>query len=64
MPDLISIGLGGGSIIRENNNQVSVGPDSVGYKLDKEALIFGGKTLQLLILLLLQVMLILEIKVK
>ena len=45
MPDLISIGLGGGSIIRENNNQVSVGPDSVGYKLDKEALIFGGKTL-------------------
>ena len=41
MPDLISIGLGGGSIIRENNNQVSVGPDSVGYKLDKEALIFG-----------------------
>ena len=45
MPDLISIGLGGGSIIRANDNNVSVGPDSVGFKLDRESLIFGGKTI-------------------
>lgn len=43
MPDLISIGLGGGSIIRNNDGKITVGPDSVGYKLDKESLIFGGK---------------------
>ena len=45
MPDLISIGLGGGSLVRETNDGVSVGPDSVGYKLDSESLIFGGNTL-------------------
>ena len=45
MPDLISIGLGGGSIIRESTEGVSVGPDSVGFKLDKESMIFNGKTL-------------------
>ena len=31
MPDIISIGLGGGSLIRDNGNKV--GPDSVGYRL-------------------------------
>ena len=45
MPDLISIGLGGGSLVREGEGGVSVGPDSVGYRITKEALIFGGKTL-------------------
>ena len=45
MPDLISIGLGGGSIISLNENDISVGPESVGYKLSSESLIFGGKTL-------------------
>jgi len=43
MPDLFSIGLGGGSIVTEN--PVSVGPQSVGYRLTEEALVFGGKTL-------------------
>jgi N-methylhydantoinase A/oxoprolinase/acetone carboxylase beta subunit len=43
MPDLYSIGLGGGSIVREN--PVSVGPQSVGYRLTEQALVFGGKTL-------------------
>jgi N-methylhydantoinase A/oxoprolinase/acetone carboxylase beta subunit len=42
MPDLYSIGLGGGSIITEH--PVSVGPQSVGYRLTKEALVFGGNT--------------------
>src|SRR5690349_2880541 len=43
MADLFSIGLGGGSIVTEN--PVSVGPQSVGYRLTEEALVFGGKTL-------------------
>ncbi|KAK8027063.1 hypothetical protein PG991_004119 [Apiospora marii] len=43
-PDIKSIGLGGGSIVR-NQDTMTVGPDSVGYKLTEEALIFGGKIL-------------------
>lgn len=42
MPDLYSIGLGGGSIVRRE--PLSVGPDSVGYRLTREALVFGGAT--------------------
>ena len=45
MPDLISIGLGGGSIVRENKDNVIVGPDSVGFKLNPESLIYGGNIL-------------------
>ncbi|MDI6601351.1 MAG: hydantoinase/oxoprolinase family protein [Thermoanaerobacteraceae bacterium] len=45
MPDLISIGLGGGSIVREKDDIVTVGPDSVGYKLEEKGLVFGGSTL-------------------
>ena len=45
MPDVISIGLGGGSIVREKNGEVTVGPDSVGYRLTEKALVFGGGTL-------------------
>ena len=43
MPDLFSIGLGGGSIV--NKEPVAVGPRSVGYRLTEEALVFGGTTL-------------------
>ena len=43
MPDVISIGLGGGSVVRvKNDGSVSVGPDSVGYEITKKALVFGG----------------------
>ncbi|ATY66819.1 hydantoinase [Cordyceps militaris] len=42
-PDIKSIGLGGGSIVRKD--PVSVGPDSVGYNLTKDAIAFGGSTL-------------------
>ena len=45
MPDLIAIGLGGGSIVRYEQDVLTVGPDSVGYKITKEARIFGGSTL-------------------
>src|SRR5579875_350893 len=45
MPDLLSIALGGGSIVRAGGNGVSVGPRSVGYQLTTAARIFGGDTL-------------------
>ncbi len=46
MPDLVSVGLGGGSIVRvADDGSVSVGPDSVGYHLTSEARCFGGETL-------------------
>jgi N-methylhydantoinase A/oxoprolinase/acetone carboxylase beta subunit len=59
MPDLYSIALGGGGIVRSNGTagvspaggpdardpRVSVGPASVGYRLTEEALVFGGATL-------------------
>ena len=45
MPDLISIGLGGGSLIISKNDNITVGPESVGYKLGTESLIFGGDKL-------------------
>ncbi|KAK4200048.1 hypothetical protein QBC40DRAFT_201403 [Triangularia verruculosa] len=43
-PDVKSIGLGGGSIVRKGD-YLSVGPDSVGYLLASESLVFGGRTL-------------------
>ena len=43
MPDVISIGLGGGSIVR--HAPLSIGPDSVGYRLLDEGMVFGGRTL-------------------
>ena len=46
MPDVISIGLGGGSIVRvRDDGSVSVGPDSVGYEITEHALVFGGDVL-------------------
>jgi N-methylhydantoinase A/oxoprolinase/acetone carboxylase beta subunit len=43
MPDLLSVGLGGGTRVHED--PLVVGPDSVGYRLTEEALVFGGETL-------------------
>ncbi len=43
MPDVLSIGLGGGSLVRADGDRV--GPDSVGYELTQRALVFGGDTL-------------------
>ena len=46
MPDVLTIGLGGGSIVRERaDGSVTVGPDSVGYRITEKALIFGGDTM-------------------
>lgn len=44
MPDLISVGIGGGSHVTLGD-EVTVGPESVGYRLTSEALAFGGETL-------------------
>ncbi|OLN92245.1 Hydantoin utilization protein A 1 [Colletotrichum chlorophyti] len=44
-PDVKSIGLGGGSIVRKTHDRLTVGPDSVGYKIKTEAIVFGGSTL-------------------
>jgi N-methylhydantoinase A/oxoprolinase/acetone carboxylase beta subunit len=43
MPDLLSIGLGGGSIV--GRDPLHLGPESVGYRLTSEALVFGGRTM-------------------
>jgi N-methylhydantoinase A/oxoprolinase/acetone carboxylase beta subunit len=43
MPDLLSLGIGGGSLVRGNE----FGPDSVGYELTERALVFGGTELTL-----------------
>jgi N-methylhydantoinase A/oxoprolinase/acetone carboxylase beta subunit len=67
MPDVLSIGLGGGSLVRGaergasgtsigtersasgtsigTGSALTVGPDSVGYRLTERALVFGGDTL-------------------
>lgn len=45
MPDVVSIGLGGGSIVRvHEDGTTTVGPDSVGYAITEHALVFGGDT--------------------
>lgn len=43
MPNVYSIGLGGGSLVQFEKGECKVGPVSVGYKLTKEAQCFGGE---------------------
>jgi N-methylhydantoinase A/oxoprolinase/acetone carboxylase beta subunit len=43
MPDINPIGLGGGSIVKDDGR--NIGPVSVGHNLLTEALIFGGETI-------------------
>ncbi|MDP2955753.1 MAG: hydantoinase/oxoprolinase family protein [Longimicrobiales bacterium] len=43
MPDLLSLGLGGGSLV--DTERRTVGPRSVGYRLTRESRVFGGETL-------------------
>lgn len=45
MPDVISLGIGGGSLVRQGPHGVTVGPDSVGYELPIKGLVFGGDVL-------------------
>lgn len=41
-PDVKSIGLGGGSLVKRVDSRLQVGPESVGYRLPEKALVFGG----------------------
>lgn len=43
MPDIQSIGLGGGSLVVDDGQ--TIGPRSVGYRLVTDGLVFGGDTL-------------------
>ena len=45
MPDVLSVGLGGGSRVRLTDGHLTIGPDSVGHRLLQEALVFGGEQL-------------------
>jgi len=45
MPDVLSIGLGGGSEVRWAEHGPTIGPQSVGHELHRRARIFGGDTL-------------------
>lgn len=40
MPDILSIGIGGGTVVDIATGRV--GPESVGYRIDRDALSFGG----------------------
>jgi N-methylhydantoinase A/oxoprolinase/acetone carboxylase beta subunit len=42
MPDVLSLGLGGGSLVADDGR---VGPRSVGYRLTEDGRVFGGRTL-------------------
>ncbi|WP_433516433.1 hydantoinase/oxoprolinase N-terminal domain-containing protein [Nonomuraea sp. CA-143628] len=44
MPDILAIALGGGTVVRMGGGGARVGPDSVGYRIAEEALVFGGAT--------------------
>ena len=44
MPDLVTIALGGGTVLSGSEQAVRLGPESVGYRLRDEALVFGGTT--------------------
>ncbi|MDH4107838.1 MAG: hydantoinase/oxoprolinase family protein [Gammaproteobacteria bacterium] len=43
MPDILAIGLGGGSLVTDEGR--TIGPRSVGHRLVTEGLVFGGQTL-------------------
>ena len=43
MPDMVSIPLGGGTVVE--GDPFRIGPESVGYLLSEEAVVFGGNTL-------------------
>lgn len=47
MPDVVSVGIGGGTIVRFIDGECSLGPDSVGYLLKQKALAFEGDELTL-----------------
>lgn len=47
IPDVVSIGIGGGTIVRPGASGFTIGPDSVGHAIVERALVFGGDTITL-----------------
>ena len=45
MPDILALGLGGGSLVSNGTAGVRVGPKSVGFRLSRDSLVFGGRSL-------------------
>lgn len=45
MPDLIAVSCGGGTLVKFDHDSVRVGPESVGFRITKESVAWGGKTL-------------------
>ena len=45
MPDILALGMGGGSLVSLENEAIKIGPRSVGYQLLEKSLVFGGDTL-------------------
>ena len=45
MPDVLALGMGGGSLVTEKDSRLCIGPKSVGYELLKKGLVFAGDTL-------------------
>jgi N-methylhydantoinase A/oxoprolinase/acetone carboxylase beta subunit len=45
MPDILAIGLGGGTRIHLSGEDLVIGPDSVGFRITQDSHVFGGSTL-------------------
>lgn len=44
-PDVVAVGLAGGSIIKVSRDEIAIGPESVGYRLIEEGIAWGGNTI-------------------
>ncbi|MGC2295443.1 MAG: hydantoinase/oxoprolinase family protein [Candidatus Dormiibacterota bacterium] len=44
MPDLVTLAIGGGTVVHQKGDDLDLGPQSVGYRIQQEALAFGGTT--------------------
>jgi N-methylhydantoinase A/oxoprolinase/acetone carboxylase beta subunit len=45
MPDVLSLALGGGTLVGVSEDRVTLGPESVGYELTRRGRAFGGQEL-------------------
>lgn len=45
MPDLLAVSCGGGTVVEEANGRVRIGPESVGFRIARESIAWGGGTL-------------------
>lgn len=47
MPDILAVGIGGGTLVHSENQQIELGPESVAYQLTSRSRVFGGDSLTL-----------------